>query len=273
MIKNTQLLLLAICSSTFYNAQVGINTTTPQATLHVQAKNENITLKTVNQNNTETLRVQDDGKVSVGDNVTAANGTARLNVSAGAAESALKLIGLPSFADLKNATTRPGITYRNLAPLYVDSSGNVIQSVTIVANSGSVFDGNYSITNAGTLIVNLTDNLSMATFKFYAGAAFGPAGTGAPIYGQISFGYNTGFKVVDFVSSAGGGTLYPNVTATATTNNATSSAALVTEVNINLPGRALTFYYNAADRGIYAKHSDPTAGGLGLTILESRKIR
>ncbi|RTZ49363.1 hypothetical protein EJ377_01515 [Chryseobacterium arthrosphaerae] len=129
-----------------------------------------------------------------------------------------------------------------------------------------MFDGNYSITNAGTLIVTLTDNLSMATFKFYAGAAFGPSGVGAPIYGQISFGYNTGFKVVDFVSSAGGSTLYPNVTATATTNNATSSATLVTEV-ISTFRQALTFYYNTADRGIYAKHSDPTAGGLDLPSL------
>lgn len=273
MIKNTQLLLLTICGSTFCSAQIGINTTTPQATLHIQAKNENITLKSVNKNNIETFRVQDDGKVSVGDNVTAANGTARLNVSASAAESTLKLVGLPSFADVKNGATRPGIIYRNLAPLYVDSSGNVIQAVTIGASSGAVFDGSYNVTNAGTLIVTLTDNLSIVTFKFYAGAVFGPAGIGAPIYGQISFGYNSGFKVVDFVSSAGGSTLYPNVTATATTNNATNNAALVTEVNINLPGRALTFYYNAADRGIYAKHSDSTAGGLGLSVFESRKIR
>lgn len=241
--------------------------------MHIQALNENITLKTVNKNNIETLRIQDDGKVSVGDNVTTANGTARLNVSAGSAESTLKLSALPSFADVKNATQRPGIIYRNLAPLYADSNGNVIQAVTVGANSGSVFDGNYSITNAGTLIVTLTDNNSLATFKFYAGAVFGPVGTGTPIYGQISFGYNSGFKVVDFVSSAGGSTLYPNVTATATTNNATNNASLVTEVTINLPGRALTFYYNAADRGIYAKHSDSTAGGLGLTIFESKKIR
>ncbi|SEH32510.1 hypothetical protein [Chryseobacterium culicis] len=69
MIKNTKLLLLTICTGASYNAQVGINTTTPQATLHIQSKGNSASTNAFKINNsaaTEILTTTDNGNLGVG---------------------------------------------------------------------------------------------------------------------------------------------------------------------------------------------------------------
>ncbi|WP_374464730.1 hypothetical protein [Chryseobacterium sp.] len=66
MIKKTQFLLLAICSSVFYSAQVGINTTIPTATLDVNGTIRGRALTDANSNPNFTRQILADNSGNLG---------------------------------------------------------------------------------------------------------------------------------------------------------------------------------------------------------------
>lgn len=106
--------LIPLCTLTL-NAQVGINTTTPEATLDIQSNELTSSTKAVRISNTEAeiVTVLDDGNVGINTSTP----TAKLEIDGGIDQSGLKFTNFNS----NSPTTNPEVNF-----LAVDENGNVV---------------------------------------------------------------------------------------------------------------------------------------------------
>lgn len=112
--KTMFLSLIPLCTLTL-NAQVGINTTTPEATLDIQSNELTSSTKAVRISNTEAeiVTVLDDGNVGINTSTP----TAKLEIDGGIDQSGLKFTNFNS----NSPTTNPEVNF-----LAVDENGNVV---------------------------------------------------------------------------------------------------------------------------------------------------
>ncbi|QDH77675.1 hypothetical protein FKX85_00880 [Echinicola soli] len=131
--------------------------------------------------------------------------TARLNVKpASASASGLRLENISNSKNKQDANI--AYTSPNNSPMYIDGNGYVYKKFNpVLEHSGATsFDGTYNITNTPQDIVSV-NNGSIVRFQMYSGGfELGSNGTGLNLYAEITYGYNSGFRVVTYGYEVGG---------------------------------------------------------------------
>lgn len=175
---------------------IGINTTSPTATLDILSSgNTNATkaFRISNSTPLEILTIQNDGNVGINSSLAASN-TAQLNVNSGAlTKSVLKLNNL---SDTK-ARTVSLINYNQFSPLAIDNNGNVLKQFDVrTGNANSAtFDGSYTAIPTSTNLINLFGG-SIVRFQILTPDF--SLGNGDVLYADITWTRNGGFIVGTF---------------------------------------------------------------------------
>ncbi|SIQ31876.1 MULTISPECIES: hypothetical protein [Chryseobacterium] len=228
-------IILLFTPSIFFCQNVGINNTTPIATLDIiSSGNTNATkaLKITNSNPTEIFTIQNDGNVGINSSSAAAN-TAQLNINSGSAtKSVLKLDNL---SNTKDKTIASGVNYNQFSSLVVDNNGNVFKQFDIKTTSGtaSTFDGSYTATSTNTTLTNLSGG---NVVRFQILTPDFTLGTGDVLYADVMWTRNAGFLVSNYGYDSSSATVNPMVINGLGTNtlvfNFTNGTDLTFSVNL-----------------------------------------
>ncbi|ASW76043.1 hypothetical protein IQ37_08605 [Chryseobacterium piperi] len=279
--KNFIKLISLVVPMSIYS-QVGINTTAPNATLHVKSKtaistNKVLSVENSNSSNASNMEIYEDSRTYIGKPDNQAPNTtndALVNLYGTTSRSNLRLINPPSTEDKSNGNSRPGVNYDKLAPAYIDANGYIVKAYDPSSPTALSFDGNYTVPNsvAGVKITDIAAN-GVVTFKVYSGLVFGPAGTGSNILATISFGVNSGFSVSNFSSGSGSGsTRYP-ATSSTSDNGSTNISSYTADITFSFGtnNSNLVFFYQSG--AIYARISGGNVNSGGINIFESKRFR
>lgn len=253
-----KIILAVIFSATIGHAQLGINTTNPQAIFHVDGANDNPEAGSTNaEQEANDVVINNTGNMGIG----TITPTAKLDVVGSTNLVPLRVQQMPVTASNSRLFSNS-----TLKPVLIDNNG-----VLVIQNVPTTTPGSYSVDNgfivatapAATNLFTGISGRSIVTFRFNTNLG---ASTENPflIYGQISYSTRRGFRVSSDWSASGPASA-GNVTLTGEGTN-----RLTFNIGTGRSAGALTFSFSGSTISI-SRNSIVT--GNFIMIYEGMKIR
>lgn len=189
------ILIITALPSIVLSQNVGINNTSPSATLDIISSDNTANTKALrisNSASSEIVTVQNNGNVGIN---SPTSNTAQLNINSGAVtKSVLKLNNL---SNTKDKTILTGVNYNQFSNLVVDSNGNIFKQYDIRTTNAnaSTFDGSYTATTTNATLTNLSGG---NVIRFQILTPDFTLGTGDILYADIIWTRNGGFNVSNY---------------------------------------------------------------------------